>query len=136
MKEIISWFRTLKIAVHCLCEQGYNPERLIDVVGYIESKEGIKANHVINEIRKTIEFHVQIGRDENKKRKSREREIRQQLKVEQRFNKLPSNVQHAMIMESGGNCRKAVDKLAEKGKRYAMRITKKLNKNEEALYVK
>ncbi|MCB4792189.1 MAG: hypothetical protein LHV68_09905 [Elusimicrobia bacterium] len=129
MNEVNKWYATLMLSVHCLCEQGYNPERIIDIAKLLEQKTGIKADSVIREIQRTIDFHIDYEKHEIKNRKSREREVKQQEKHEQKFNELPADIQHMMIMENSGSYHKAVDVLAKKGRKYAMSFAEKLNKN-------
>lgn len=124
------WYRTLEISAHCLCEQGYDASRLIEIAKYIERVSGVKANPVADEIQKTIDFHVEWERQEKGEKSLKERESRLIKKHEKEFRRLPGLVMQQMIHENGESYWKAVEVYTKKGKRYAGTITNKIKQKE------
>lgn len=126
MYEIKRWYRTLELAAHCMCEQGYDVRNLIEIARYVEKTSGIKPNPTVTEIRKTINFHVNYERQKRKEMNLREKEQRLSRKHEERFQVLPVSVQNEMIRENDSIYWKAVEVYARKGKRYVESVNKKL----------
>ena len=132
MNEVKRWYRTLEISAHCLCEQGYNADNLIEIAKYLEENTGIKANPVTHEIQRTIDFHVWHNKQERKTKQKREREVRIVEKRKQKFDMLPVVMQQQMINDNKTYWN-AVETYAKKGKRYAERIRKSKNINPKEL---
>lgn len=131
MYEIRRWYKTLELAAHCMCEQGYDVRNLIKIAKHIEKTSGIKPNPTVTEIRKTIDFHVNLERQERKQMNLRAKEQRLIRKHEEKFQVLPVSVQSEMIRENEGIYWKAVEVYAKKGKRYVESVNKKLTQKQE-----
>jgi hypothetical protein len=109
MNTIKRWYRTLELAAHCLCEQGYDATNLIEIAKYIESSSGIKPNPVVDEILKTISFHEMLERREREEESAKRKEEKRIRRYDQLFRELPDDVRVEMIRQHNGNYWKAVE---------------------------
>lgn len=109
MQKARSLFNTLKIAGHCLCEQGYSPVNLIEIAEIVESVSGIPAAPAVSEIQQTVRFHVELDRQEREAKRQREREIKLQEKQENFFNELPMETRAKALMVCENNYWRAVE---------------------------
>jgi len=71
MRNVKSWYRTLELSAHTLCEQAYDPSNLIEIAKYLEETTGVKANPVVPTIKRTIQFHIWWDKKEKIERRQR-----------------------------------------------------------------
>ncbi len=117
MREIKRWYRTLELAAHCLCEQGYDASNLIEIALHIEKTSGIKPNPTVPEIKQTIKFHANYEMEKRKEMNLRQKEERLMEKREKKFQTLPTTVQSEIVRENSGSYWKAVEAYATRKRR-------------------
>jgi hypothetical protein len=123
MQKTRRLFNTLKLSAHCLCEQGYNADNLIEIAEVVGQSGGLNSDAVGAEITKTMEFHAELDRKEREEKRKREKEIKLQQKQEDFFNSLPIPVRQEMLKVCENNYWKAVD--------FASKQIRKKNKEAE-----
>jgi hypothetical protein len=117
MHEIKKWYRTLELAAHCLCEQGYDASNLIEIALHIEKTSGIKPNPTVPAIKQTIRFHENYEMEKRKELNLRHKEERLMEKREKKFQTLSGAAQSEIVRENSGSYWKAVEAYAARKRR-------------------
>jgi hypothetical protein len=117
MNEIKRWYRTLVIAAHCLCEQGYDAADLIGVARYIERTSGITSKSAADSILAAMRFHEALDRREREEARSRVKDAKMYSRHKMAFQALPETRRYELIRENGNSFWNAIESYAARKKR-------------------